>query len=98
MTKEMLARKFVTVTHTPLYLICFHQSHTFLFVEIQFTYCFHLREGFEFFNYILIFRSNFSRYIFKIKIWNICASATRDLSFIHTIGKYLDMVTVGNLH
>ena len=98
MTKEMLARKFVTVTHTPLYLICFHQSHTFLFVEIQFTYCFHLREGFEFFNYILIFRSNFSRNIFKIKIWNICACVTRDLSFIHTIGKYLDMVTVGNLH
>ena len=33
-----------------------------------------------------------------LKIWKIYPYATRDFSFIHTIGKYLDMVSAGNLH
>ena len=41
----------------------------------------------------------FSRNIFTpLKIRNICACATRDNSVINTIAKYLDMLSVGNLH
>ena len=33
-----------------------------------------------------------------LKIWNICGCATHGYSFIHTTDKYIDMVSVANLH
>ena len=35
---------------------------------------------------------------FSHPMLKICACATRNYSSLHTIGKYLDMVSVGNLH
>ena len=35
---------------------------------------------------------------FSHPMLKICACATRKYSSLHTIGKYLDMVSVGNLH